>query len=118
MDSLKEFLIPKCFSVVAFVASICQFLCGVTLIGITRSIASTEDRKFTCDVESTSKSFIEALCFSKYRETYNSPVPFYGYVILSFGVTVAVSCIYSLCVKSRVERVEQRLSNEANRSRY
>ena len=29
MDSLKEFLTPKCFSVVAFIASICHFLCGV-----------------------------------------------------------------------------------------
>ena len=98
MDSLKEFLTPKCFSVVAFIASICHFLCGVTLIGITRSIAGNEDQKFSCDIESKSKSFIETSCFSKYQENYNSPVPFYAYVILSFGLTVVITCIYSLCV--------------------
>ena len=83
------------------------------MIGITRSIAGNEDQKFSCDIESKSKSFIEISCFSKYQENYNSPVPFYAYVILSFGLTVVITCIYSLCVKSRVERVEQRLSSEA-----
>lgn len=80
------------------------------MIGITRSIAGNEDQKFSCDIESKSKSFIKTSCFSKYQQKYNSPVPFYAYVILSFGLTV-VTCIYSLCVKSRVE---QRLSSEAN----
>ena len=74
-----------------------------------------ETGKFTCYVapESTLiyKTQVDKACYSRYQQNYNSPLPFYWFVILSIWFPIIVAVIYSLCVRRRVEEIDP--SNES-----
>ena len=66
--------------------------------------------KFSCTVDGKSsnvhKKQVDQSCFIRYDQTYNSPLPLYGFVLLSFGCAVLVSVTYSLIVRIRVNEIE------------
>ena len=114
IDAVKEYLAPKRFGVVAYVCLVVHFLTGLALITVTSTLRAGEFGKFSCRVDKGSttvyKIYVEKTCYSRYEQAYNSPLPLYGFVLLSTGLIVIVSVIYSLGVSRRVDDIDKTLS--------
>ena len=110
MDVVKEYLVPKRFGIVGYVCIIIHFLCGLVFTAVTAALRASENGKFSCIVAAKStaiyKTQVDKACFSRYEQAYNTPLPLYGFVLLSIGSTVLVSVIYSLVVSKRVDEIE------------
>ena len=50
MDSVKDYLTPKTFGILAYVCSIVHFLCGVVITGIAIDLNKGEADKFNCNL--------------------------------------------------------------------
>ena len=113
MDTIKDYVFPKGFSILAYVCVIIHFHCGVILAAITTALRLGETEKFSCDVKTkfaTRKTYAEKTCFSIYDDAYNSPVRFYAFIVLNFGSVVVISVIYSLAVANRIDETEKYLT--------
>ena len=110
IEAVKDFLVPKRFGVVAYICVIVHVLCGLVFTAVTAALRSSENGKFSCSVAAKStatyKKQVDQSCFARYDQTYNSPLPLYGFVLLSIGIPVLVSVIYSLIVRIRVDEIE------------
>ena len=110
MDSVKDFVSPKRFSISSYICVILHSICGVILIATTTALRLGETEKFNCAVDTTfatHKTYVEKTCFSIYNDVYNSPVRLFAFVLLSFGSVAVVSVIYSLAVGSRIDETER-----------
>ena len=118
IDSVKEYLIPKTFSVLAYVSSIIHLLCGLAFMGIVIALKEGEAAKFTCNVAADStaayKTQVDKTCYSRYQQKFNSQLPFYAFTILSLWFPIVVAVIYSLAVRRRVQEIEA-TNQEQNR---
>ena len=110
MEAVKDYLLFKRFGIAAYVSGITHLLCGLAFTAVTAALRSSENGKFSCSVDAKStatyKKQIDQSCFARYDQTYNSPLPLYGFVLLSIGLPVLVSVIYSLIVSTRVDEIE------------
>ena len=110
IDAVKDYLAPKRFGIVAYICVIVHSLCGLVFTAVTAALRASENGKFSCSVDAKStatyKKQIDQVCFSRYDQVYNSPLPLYGFVTLSIGLSVLVSVIYSLLVSARVDEIE------------
>ena len=110
MDSVKDYLTPKTFGILAYVCSIIHFLCGVVITSIAIDLNKGEVDKFNCNLgpEGTAayKTQVDKSCYSRYQQEYNSSLPLYGFVMLSIWFPIIVGVIYSLCVRRRVEEID------------
>ena len=110
IDAVKDYIAPKRFGIVAYVCVIVYFLWGLVITAVTAALRASENGKFSCSVDakstSTYKEHVDKVCFSRYDQFYNSPLPLYGFVSLSIGFTVFVSVIYSLMVSAGVDEIE------------
>ena len=113
-DTVKEHLTPKTFGIVAYICSIIRFLCGLAFTGIAIDLKDEEADKFTCYVSPKStliyKTQVDKACFSRYQQDYNAPLRFYIFVLLSVWFPLLVAVVYSLCVRPRVEQVDNTLN--------
>ena len=110
MDSVKDFVSPKRFSISSYICVILHSICGVILIATTTALRLGETEKFYCAVDTTfatHKTYVEKTCFSIYNDVNNSPVRLFAFVLLSFGSVAVVSVIYSLAVGSRIDETER-----------
>ena len=118
MDAVNDFLVLKRFGIVAYVCVIVHFLCGLVFIAVTAALRASENGKFSCSVEAEStatyKKQVDQSCFARYDQTYNSPLPLYGFVLLSIGLPVLISVIYSLIVRIRVDEIESSHERQNN----
>ena len=118
IDAVKDYLAWKRFGIVAYICVILHLLCGTGFIAVTVALRASENGKFSCSVDSKStatyKKQVDQSCFSKYDQIYNSPVPLYGFVVLSIGSTLLVSVIYSLIVRNRVDEIESSLERQTD----
>ncbi|XP_028413143.1 NACHT, LRR and PYD domains-containing protein 3-like [Dendronephthya gigantea] len=109
LDGVKDYLTPKTFSIPAYVCLIAQLLCGLVVTSIVVALRVGEFAKFNCAVGPESaasyKNTVEKTCYSRYEEKYNSPLPFYAFVILSIWFPIFVGVIYSLSVHNRVKEI-------------
>ena len=95
---------------------ICMFSCSyfyvLVFTGIVIALKESEAGRFTCNLASEStatyKTQVDKECYSRYQQNYNSPLPFYVFVILSTWFPLIVAVIYSLCVRRRVEEIDSR----------
>ena len=124
VDAVKEFIVPKRFGIVAYACVIAHFLCGLVFTAVTAGLRSSENGKFSCTVDekstATYKKQVDQSCFARYDQTYNSPLPLYGFVCLSIGSPVLISVTYSLIVRIRVDEIEsshERQNNGEDESR-
>ena len=120
IDAAKDYLTPKRFGIVAYVCIIVHFLCGLAFTVLTAILRAREDGKFSCFVDgqstATYKKQVDQACFLRYDEAYNSPLPLYGFVLLSIGSTVLISVIYSLVAWKRVDEIESNYHKGQNDS--
>ncbi len=88
----------------------CSFSLWTDIYGCDFGFKSGEIGKFSCATDTKSsaayKTYVEKTCYSRYEQTYNSPLPLYGFVLFSIGFPVLVSVVYSLVVSNRVEEIE------------
>ena len=110
IDSVKDFVSPKRFSVSAYLCGILHSICGVILIAITSNLGKDETEKFSCAVDTTlatHKTYVEKTCFSNYNDVHDAHVRLFAFVLFSFGSVAVVSVIYSLAVGSRIDETER-----------
>ena len=103
MEGVKQLLTPTRFSVFGYTITVLFASTGIAFIGITSKLRMSERRKFLCEKTDglSDKNFYQAQCFEKYERQYNTPLPLYGSILLSFSVVLIVCFIYSwCCVKS------------------
>ena len=109
-DAVKDYLVRKRFGTVGYLCVIVHLLCGLALIVYTTVLTDSEKEKFSCQVDDKSttvdKKQVDQSCFTKYHQAYNSPLPLYGFVLLSIGSGLLVSVIYSQGVSNRVDEIE------------
>ena len=109
MESLKDLAVKKALSILSFLIFILWIVVCVCLSGIFILIEindSTSDIR--CDAEfkdKDEKEHIREKCFDKYQEEYNK-FPVYGFVFINGFILAIVPIIYSLCLKSRVDKLE------------
>ena len=98
----KYYFNPKRFSIVGYVRVIVHFLCGLVFTAVTAELRDSENGKFSCSVNAKStatyKKQVDQVYFARYDQAYTSPLPLYGFVLLSIVLSVLVSVIYSLLV--------------------
>ena len=103
---------------VRFCNIIVHFLCGLVFIAVTTALRASENGKFSCSLEAESTATyekqVDQSCFARYDQTYNSPLPLYGFVLLSTGLPVLISVIYSLIVRIRVDEIESSHERQNN----
>ena len=118
IDAVKDFLVPKRFGIVVYVCVIVHFLCGLVFTAVTTALRASENEKFSCSVDkqstATYKKQVDKSCFARYDQTYNSPLPLYGFGLLSIGLPVLVIVIYSLIVRIRVDEIESSHERQNN----
>ena len=118
MDAVKDYLAWKRFGIVAYICVILHLLCGTAFIAVTVALRASKHGKFSCSVDpkstATYKEQVDQSCFSRYDQIYNSPVPLYGFVVLSIGSTLLVSVIYSLIVRNRIDEIESSLERQTD----
>ena len=120
MEGVKQLLTPTRFSVFGYTIIVLFASTGIAFIGITSKLRISERRKFLCDFPDglSGRNFHQAQCFEKYERQYNSPLPLYGSVLLSFSVILIVCFIYSwCCVKSWIDKLEAVLTPDAENPR-
>ncbi|XP_028399244.1 nucleotide-binding oligomerization domain-containing protein 1-like, partial [Dendronephthya gigantea] len=117
-DAVPAWLAPRKFSYVAYVCIFLHIAAGVAIASATAALRESETQKFDCfyDVETlkTSKTQVERSCFLKYDKVYNSPLPLYQFVSLSFGFTAAITFVYLLTVKRRVDEIESNFKKQTD----
>ena len=102
MENLKDFLGPKTFNRISYVAVICWILYGVTLLGIFAEMENSDS--FRCEAKLEKIDRVRGKCSDQYNEQYNKfRIPVYGFVIANFSLIGIVCVIYSQIVKSRVD---------------
>ena len=112
IDAVQDCLSPKRFSIVAYVCLLVHFLVGLAFTVLATVLRPSENDKFSClvDAESTAtyKKQVDQACFARYDLTYNTPLPLYGFALLTTGSGILVSLIYSQIVSARVDEIESR----------
>ena len=106
--SIKEFLKPKSFSLFGYAVVVLYVITGTFLERKLAGFTNKEREEFCCESHNSVKDqhFLQMKCFDQYDQLYNSP-PLYGFVLLTFFVLLIVCIVYSCCVKSRVDQVEE-----------
>ena len=114
IDTVKDYLVPKRFGIVGYVCVIVHFLCGLvfTAVAVAAALRDSENGKFSCFVDAKStatyKKQVDQACLARYDQLYSPHLPMYGFVLVSIGLPVLVSVVYSLTVRDRVDEIESR----------
>ena len=114
VDKLLEYLEPKTFGKIQFVAVVFWILIGVIFLAIFADMENSEPRfDFRCSAaESKNIHLVQGECYGKYQEQYNKfALPVYGFVIMNFALIIFVCVIYSQIVKPTVNRLSQSIRN-------
>ena len=109
MESLKDLAVKKALSILSFLIFILWIVACVLLFTIFILIETNDSTSdIRCDAEfkdKDEKEHIREKCFDKYHEEYNK-FPVYGFVPINGFILAIVPIIYSLCLKSRVDKLE------------
>ena len=128
LEAFKAYLstFSKNFSSFACICLILYSFVGVLLVAIAVSLNASENwsQNFFCLVGNTTLSYkkaAELACFTRYGQIYYAHLPFYAFVLLSIGLSLLVSVVYSLMVRRSVEEIEKRslyIKQETEDSEY
>ena len=110
---LEKLLILKTFNTLSVVAVAFQIASYVILLGKFAAMENNEPSiDFRCDAKLSDKDLTQEKCFDQYEKQYNKfSFPVYGFVLVNFAVILTVCMIYSLCVKSTVNKLENSEGN-------
>ena len=101
---------PKTLSKFTFTLVLCWILVGAILCGAFSEIEISEPRyDFRCDgADDIDKDFLRGKCYDQYRlQNHKRGIAPYAFTLINFSLILFVTCIYSLCVKSKVDKLER-----------
>ena len=101
------------FSIFCFICITVYSFSGLVVIAMTIWLRAIDRKRFRCNVDNNSNFTrqIEQACWSKYSRSHDSPLPFYAFVVLSFGTYLLVTIAYSLLVRKRLKAIESQTTN-------
>ena len=109
MESLKDLASKKALNIFSFIIFGSWIIACCILAGVFILIEIGESKSdIRCDAEfndKDEKELIREKCFDKYQEEY-SKLPVFGFVFINCFILAMVPIIYSLCLKSRVDKLE------------
>ena len=109
MESLKDLARKKALNIFSFIVFVTWIIACCILAGVFILIEIGESKSdIRCDAEfndKDEKELIREKCFDKYQEEY-SKLPVFGFVFINCFILAMVPIIYSLCLKSRVDKLE------------
>ena len=109
MESLKDLARKKALNIFSFIVFVTWIIACCILAGVFILIEIGESKSdISCDGEfndKDEKELIREKCFDKYQEEY-SKLPVFGFVFINCFILAMVPIIYSLCLKSRVDKLE------------
>ena len=114
VEKLLDYLQPKTFGKIQYVAVVLWTLTGVLFLGIFADMENSEPRfDFRCGgAKSQNIDLVRGKCYEKYEKQYNKfALPVYGFVILNFVLILFVCVVYSQIVRSTVNQLSQSIRN-------
>ena len=119
--TIKEVISPKTLSKFTFALVVLWTVLGGILCGAFLEMKINEPRyDFRCDGtgETRNIDYIRGNCFHQYWiENHKHGIPPYAFILLNVALIPIVTCIYSLCVKSTVNKLERRHQDEETEAR-
>ncbi|XP_029206339.2 NACHT, LRR and PYD domains-containing protein 3-like [Acropora millepora] len=119
--TIKEVISPKTLSKFTFALVVLWTVLGALLCGAFLELKINEPRyDFRCDGagETRNIDYIRGECFHQYWiQNHRHGIPPYAFIILNVALIPIVTCIYSLCVKSTVYKLERRHQDEETEPR-
>ena len=106
---IKEVISPKTLSKFTFALVLCWIVVGAILCGAFSEIEISEPRyDFRCDgTDDIDKDFLQGKCYDQYRlQNHKRSIAPYAFSLINVSLILFVTCIYSLCVKSKVDKLE------------
>ena len=108
--AIKEIISPKTLSKFTFALVLCWIVVGAILCGAFSEIEISEPRyDFRCDgTDDIDKDFLRGKCYDQYRlQNHKRGIAPYAFSLINVSLILFVTCIYSLCVKSKVDHLER-----------
>ena len=119
--TIKEVISPKTLSKFTFALVVLWTVLGAILCGAFLELKINEPRyDFRCDGtgETRNIDYIRGECFHQYWiQNHRHGIPPYAFILLNVALIPIVTCIYSLCVKSTVYKLERRHQDEETEPR-
>ena len=110
MEKVLEYLEPKTFNKVHYVAVGFWILISVIFFAIFVDMENSESRfDFRCGgAKSENVDVVRGECYEKYMKQYNKfSFPMFGFVIINFVLIALVCAIYSQIVRSKVDQLSR-----------
>ena len=110
MEKVLEYLEPKTFNKVHYVAVGFWILISVIFFAIFVDMENSESRfDFRCGgAKSENVDIVRGECYEKYMKQYNKfGFPMFGFVIINFVFLALVCAIYSQIVRSKVDQLSR-----------
>ena len=118
--AIKEIISPKTLSKFTFALVLCWIVVGAILCGAFSEIEISEPRyDFRCDgTDDIDKDFLQGKCYDQYRlQNHKRGIAPYAFSLINVSLILFVTCIYSLCVKSKVDKLERSHQDDDTESR-
>ena len=119
--TIKEIISPKTLSKFTFALVLLWTVLGGIVCGAFLELKINEPRyDFRCDGtgETRNIDYIRGNCFHQYwTQNHKHGIPPYLFILLNVAQIPIVTCIYSLCVKSTVNKLERRHQDEETEPR-
>ena len=114
MEKILEYLDPKAFNKVHYVAVVFWILISVIFLAIFVDMENNESRfDFRCGgAKSENVDIVRGKCYEKYMKQYNKfAFPIFGFVILNLVLIAFVCAIYSQIVRAKVDQLSRGIRN-------
>ena len=114
MEKIIEYLEPKAFNKVHYVAVVFWILISVIFLAIFVDMENSEPRfDFRCGrAKSENVDIVRRKCYEKYMKQYNKfAFPIFGFVILNLVLIAFVCAIYSQIVRAKVDQLSRGIRN-------
>lgn len=115
MEKVLDFLEPKTFGRVHYVALIFWILISIVFLAVFADMENSESRfDFRCDHGGAIYiDLVMGKCYDKYTEQYNKlAFPIYGFLSINVFLIAFVCVIYSQIVRSKVEQVSRSIRDD------
>ena len=115
MEKVLEYLEPKTFNKVHYVAVGFWILISIIFFAIFVDMENSESRfDFRCGgAKSENVDVVRGECYEKYMKQYNKfSFPMFGFVIINFFFLALVCAIYSQIVRSKVDQLSRGNRND------
>ena len=119
--AIKEIINPRTLSKFTYSLFVLWIVLGGILCGAFLELKINEPRyDFRCDGtgETRNIDFIRGNCYHQYwTQNHKHGIPPYAFILLNVALIPIVTCIYSLCVRSTVNKLERRHQDEETEPR-